>query len=347
NPNMTLHPSSLGNTNQNWIGRSQYPDPFLNATVDDFNIYDLALSPAEVAALAGGERGAGDVADYELDETGGATAIDSSGNRRNATIVSPGTAATANTPLWQPLPDGPIIAIPAGSTSVPVTSASGFTVGQKMAIGFGHKLEVATVTAVGKPGTQARLSAAAAAGATNLKVTSTINISAGDGIRLDIGSKIETVTVTAVGTTGANGTGLTLAAPLMFAHSANMPFSNRGTGISFTPATRFSHASNEPVQALGGGITLDRPLADGHAINTPVRDALVTTAGYQGQPAPDLWFGGPALSGGAGNMVLRDDDDRVVDSLNYGTLVDPWTAEGYQGGTGSGCVVAAPGGGRS
>ncbi|HMG57363.1 MAG TPA: arabinofuranosidase catalytic domain-containing protein, partial [Kofleriaceae bacterium] len=134
NPNMTLHPSSLGNTNQNWIGRSQYPDPFLNATVDDFNIYDLALSPAEVAALAGGEPGAGDVADYEFEEIGGATAIDSSGNGRNATIVSPGAAATASTPLWQPLPDGPVIAIPAGSTNVPVTSASGFTVGQKMAI---------------------------------------------------------------------------------------------------------------------------------------------------------------------------------------------------------------------
>jgi hypothetical protein len=343
NPNMTLHPSTLGNTNQNWIGRSQYPDPFLNATVDDFNIYDLALSPAEVAALASGEPGAGDIADYEFNENGGATAIDSSGNGRNATIVSPGTAATANTPLWQPLPDGPVIAIPAGSTNVPVTSISGFRVGQKMAIGFGHKFEVATVTAVGKPGTQARLSAAAAAGATNIKVTSTVNISAGDRIRLDIGSKIETVTVTAVGTAGTNGTGLTLAAPLVFDHSANLPFSDRGTGISFTPATSFSHSSNEPVQALGSGITLDHPLADGHAINAPVRDALVTTAGYQGQPAPDQWFGGPALSANSGNMVLRDADGRVADSLNYGSLVDPWAAEGYQGGTGSGCVVAAPG----
>jgi hypothetical protein len=340
NPNMTLHPSSLGTTNQNWIGRSQFPDPFLNAIVDDFNIYDLALSPADVAALAGGEPGAGDVADYELDETGGATAIDSSGNGRNATIVTPGAAATASTPLWQPVPDGPI-AILAGATSVPVTSTSGFTVGQKMAIGHGHRFEVATVTAIGKPGTQARLSAAAAAGATTIKVTSTTNISAGDRIRLDIGSKIETVTVTAVGTAGTNGTGLTLAAPLVFNHSANLPFSDRGTGISFTPATRFSHASNEPVQALGSGITLDHPLGDRHAINAPVRDALVTTAGYQGQP--DLWFGGPALSTSAGNMVLRDADDRVADSLNYGSLVDPWTAEGYQGGTGSGCVVAAPG----
>jgi hypothetical protein len=347
NPNMTLHPSILGNTNQNWIGRSQYPDPFLNGAVDDFNLYSLALSPAEIAALAGGKPGAGNIADYQFDEAAGAGVIDSSGAGHNATIITPGAAATASTPLWQPVPDGPILVIPAGSTSVPVTSTSGFTVGQKLAIGFGHKFEVATVTAIGKPGTQARLSAAAAAGATNLKSTSTSNISAGDNIRLDIGSKIETVTVTAVGTSGTNGTGLTLAAPLMFDHSANLPFSARGTGISFAPATSFSHASNEPVQALGGGVTLDHPLATGHAINTPVRDALVTTAGYQAQPAPDAWFGGPALSGSAGNMVLRDDDGHVADSLNYGILVDPWTAEGFQGGAGSGCVVAAPSSGRS
>jgi hypothetical protein len=49
------------------------------------------------------------------------------------------------------------------------------------------------------------------------------------------------------------------------------------------------------------------------------------------------------LSASAGNIVLRDVHGHVVDSLNYGILVDPWTAEGYQGGTGSGCVVAAPG----
>ncbi len=347
NTNMTLHPSNLGNTNQNWIGRSQFgADAYLNATVDDFNIYDRALSQADVATLATGQAGAGDVADYKFDEAGGATALDSSGNGRTATIVSPGTAATANTPLWQPLPDGPIITVPAGSTSVPVTSTSGFTVGQKMAIGYGDKFEVATVTAVGRAGTQARLSAAASAGATNIKVTSTTNISVGDKIRLDIASPghgIDNLTVTAVGTPGATGTGLTLAAPLRFDHSSNLPFSDRGTGVTFSPATRFAHSSDEPVQALGGGITLDHPLAHGHAINAPVRDALVTTAGYQGSPAPDQWFGGPALSGGSGNMVLRDAQGRVADSLNYGTLVDPWAAEGYQGGTGSGCTVAAPG----
>jgi hypothetical protein len=49
-------------------------------------------------------------------------------------------------------------------------------------------------------------------------------------------------------------------------------------------------------------------------------------------------------------MVLRDAAGLVVDSLNYGLLVDPWAAEGYQAVSGagqSGCRVTAPGtGGR-
>ena len=88
NPNMTLHPSNLGITNQNWIGRSQFSDPFLRASVDEFQVYGHALSAAEVGALAGGQAGAGDVASYKFDEDSGATAIDSSGNGRDATIIS-------------------------------------------------------------------------------------------------------------------------------------------------------------------------------------------------------------------------------------------------------------------
>jgi hypothetical protein len=300
-------------------------------------------------------------------------------------IVSVGTAASPSTTLWQPLPDGPVITIPPGSTNVPVTSVAGFEVGQKIALGHGatypavarsvEQYEVATVTAVGKPGTQAWLTADAKAGDTNIKVSSVANISAGDKIRLDIdsvGHGIETVTVKRVGTQSTRnafrgplsaeelGTGLDLAEPLKFNHSSNIPFSVRGTGISFKPATAFAHSSNEPVQALGAGITLDQPLAKDHGVNDVVRDAAVTTAGYQGPPAPNQWFGGPALAApdyarpgrpiSAGAMILRDAAGLVVDSLNYGLMVDPWAAEGYQAASGageSGCrvVVSRAGGG--
>jgi hypothetical protein len=46
-------------------------------------------------------------------------------------------------------------------------------------------------------------------------------------------------------------------------------------------------------------------------------------------------------------MVLRDAAGLVVDSLNYGLLVDPWASEGYQAASGAGqggCRVASPGG---
>jgi hypothetical protein len=366
--------------------------------------------------------------------------IDTGSGAETRKIAAIGTPAGPVTTLWQPLPDGPVITIPAGSTSVPVTNTAGFTVGEKIAIGYGatypavanttERYEVATVTAIGTPGTQTRLAADARAGSTNIKVTSVTNISAGDKIRLDIdsvGHGIETVTVTRVDSpasrtallsdasagatnirlnmngpgrglrgnvtlnlgdqlivgTPANretvtiaalhdsgpdigdvdikpalthahpnaepvmdtGEGLDLAAPLKFNHAANLPFSDRGTGITFTPATAFAHSSNEPVLPLGSGIALDHPLAKEHAIDAVVRDAAVTTAGYQGTPAPNQWFGGPALAAAAGSMVLRDAAGLVADSLNYGLLVDPWAAEGYQANSGtgqSGCRVASP-----
>ena len=204
------------------------------------------------------------------------------------------------------------------------------------------------------------------------KSASVNGFAVGDKITIGTPANRETVTITAVGAAGpagagidftpalaqahisgeavvAPGTGLDLAAPLKFNHAANLPFSDRGTGISFQPATAFAHSSNEPVQPLGTGITLDSPLAKDHAIDAVVRDAAVTTAGYQGTPAPNQWFGGPALSASAGSMVLRDAAGLVVDSLNYGGLVDPWAAEGYQAASGagqSGCRVPAPGAGR-
>jgi hypothetical protein len=89
NPDITITPASLGTTTQDWIGRSEYAgDPYLDASVDDFNIYNSALSAAQVATLASGVAGAGNVVDYPFDEAGGTTVIDSSGNGNNGTILS-------------------------------------------------------------------------------------------------------------------------------------------------------------------------------------------------------------------------------------------------------------------
>ena len=137
-----------------------------------------------------------------------------------------------------------------------------------------------------------------------------------------------------------------LAAPLKFNHASNLPFSVYGTGITFQPATVVAHSSNEPVQALGTGITLDSPLTNDHAINAVVRDAAAVAEGYHEAATPNQWFGGPVLAN-AGNMVLRDSAGLVVDSLNYGGIVDPWAAQGYQGRSpGNGCSAPSPVGGR-
>ena len=52
NSAMTLKPSSLGSTNLNYIGKSQFTNPYLNGLVDEFQIYNTALSASQVAQLA-------------------------------------------------------------------------------------------------------------------------------------------------------------------------------------------------------------------------------------------------------------------------------------------------------
>ena len=270
----------------------------------------------------------------------------------------------------------------AGSTNIKVTSVANISVGDKIRLDIdsvGHGIETVTVAQIGTPATRTNLVGPANAGATSIRVRRADGFDVGDKINIGTPASLETVSVTAVSGAGPGasldftpalakahsgdetvmglGTGLVLAAPLKFNHSANLPFSDRGTGISFEPATAFAHSSNEPVEALGAGITLSSPLAKSHAIDAVVRDAAVTMAGYHGSPEPDQWFGGPELASSVpyfdhiisrreGSMVLRDATGAVIDSLNYGLLVDPWAAEGYQAASGpgkSGCHVTAPG----
>jgi DNA gyrase inhibitor GyrI len=53
NSGLTLKPSSLGATTHNYLGRSQSgTDPYLNGSLDEFRIYNVALSSAEIAATS-------------------------------------------------------------------------------------------------------------------------------------------------------------------------------------------------------------------------------------------------------------------------------------------------------
>ena len=121
NTSMTLNPSSMGSTTQNYIGRSQWsPDPYLDAVVDEFQIYDYALTAAQIQALltsAAGSTGGGNVAWYRFDEAAGDVAEDSSANGDNNGTIE----LTAED--WTEVTDGGATATPVLDTSVPLNSA--------------------------------------------------------------------------------------------------------------------------------------------------------------------------------------------------------------------------------
>jgi DUF1680 family protein len=95
NPNMTLSPADLGETTGNWLGRCQFPQrnvSYLNAQLDEFQIFDRGLTQAEVRSLtasAGGIVGGGNVVWYRFDENDGMKATDSSGQGRHGTVIAP------------------------------------------------------------------------------------------------------------------------------------------------------------------------------------------------------------------------------------------------------------------
>ncbi len=52
NANVTIHPTNLGVTANNYLGKSQFPDPALQGRIDDFRLFGRALSATEVLHLA-------------------------------------------------------------------------------------------------------------------------------------------------------------------------------------------------------------------------------------------------------------------------------------------------------
>src|SRR5580658_8919459 len=280
--------------------------------LESHGFYLLGLSDSGLAAAAQANDATIYVRSTSGMKAGDTVSIGAGADAETRTILKLGTAAGDHTTVWQPLPDGPVISIPAGTANVPIMSASGFQVGQKMALGYGatyptvpggeERYEVVTVTAVGKQGTQAYLGADAPAGATNIKVTSVADISVGDNIRLDIdsmGHGIETVTVTRIGTQATHtnlsadasvgatnikvrnvngfavGDKVTVGTPAnqeVVTISAVGTSGPNGSGIDFTPALAQAHINTEGVVAPGTGLDLAAPLKFNHAANLPFAD---------------------------------------------------------------------------
>ena len=281
-------------------------------TLAAHGFYLLGLSNSGLAVAARAGESIIHVRNTDGMSVGDTISIGAGSSVETRKIASLGTAASNHTTLWQPLPEGPVITIPAGSTNVPVESISGFVVGQKIALGYGatypvvantvEQYEIATVTAVGKPGTQAYLAMDAHAGATNIKVTSASDVTVGDKIRLDIdsvGHGVETVTVAHVGTAASQtnltadanagstrvhvrraegfavGDKITIGTPASQEAVTITAVANRGPGgaaIDFTPALAKPHVANEWVVSPGAGLDLAAPLQFNHAANLPFSD---------------------------------------------------------------------------
>jgi non-reducing end alpha-L-arabinofuranosidase len=291
--------------------------------------------------------------------------IDIDGESR--TITGVGTAAAPMSTVFIPVSSGPWLKVSADSKNLPVASAAGFEMGQKIGIDVGGNYEVATVTAVGKAATQTTLSEAATAGATRIKIAANSDVTAGDTLIVGAGGRKELATVKSIisvsatraaGGRGESGSGgeVELTAPLKLDHMLGIDISDVGTGISFSPVTKFPHLSGDAVQALGNGITLDKPLDKNHEYGAPVINSAATAGSYQGPPEPNQWFGNP-LSASAGSIVLLDAGGKlVVDAMVFGsrqsgssangTIASPElaTLEGNQ--SQGGCIVVVAGAGR-
>jgi hypothetical protein len=68
-----------------WIGKSRFPDPGLDGTLDDFRIYNRVLAQGEIADLAWPQH---DYSYWRFDETSGQTAKDSSDNAVPTVLMS-------------------------------------------------------------------------------------------------------------------------------------------------------------------------------------------------------------------------------------------------------------------
>jgi len=97
NTGVTIKPATIGSTNLNYLGKSQFNDPLFKGSIDDFKIFGRALSASEIAAsylsqtitlAATAEKATGD-ADFEPATTSSGLPVSyTSSNASVASIVN-------------------------------------------------------------------------------------------------------------------------------------------------------------------------------------------------------------------------------------------------------------------
>jgi fructan beta-fructosidase len=193
------------------------------------------------------------------------------------------TVAQVGTPAANPTTLSAPVAV--GDKNIKVANAAGLTEGSLVSIDTGAGMEVRTI-APGGAGSASRtltLAAPAAAGATNVKITN-LRGGFGGGGALEVGAPVIVGTETRLiagpvdangafnGTAGADGTGVTLSAPIGSALANGAAFRYLGAGITLTTPLSRAHGDGVAVRALGSGVTLSQPLTAAHAVNAAVKD---------------------------------------------------------------------------
>jgi hypothetical protein len=80
----------------NYIGRSQYPDPLLNGNIDDFRVYNYALSSGEVVALAGIVSSG----TYKLTNVASGKCLDNFGSTTDGAVVGQWETGSSTNQQW-------------------------------------------------------------------------------------------------------------------------------------------------------------------------------------------------------------------------------------------------------
>jgi fibronectin type 3 domain-containing protein len=230
NTAMTLNPSSLGTTSLNYLGRSQYPDPYFDGRIDDFRIYTRALGAAEVSAAT--------AAQMPLASVSGLQATAASSGQINLSWTANPNATSYNVKRAT-APGGPYTTLATGVTAtnysssglnagatyyyvVSATNAGGEGSNSAETSATTFPAAPATLTAIAASSTQINLAWDASTGATSY----TVKRSATSG-------GAYTTLATGVTATSYSDTGLTAGATWYYVVSA----SNTGESVDSTEAS--------------------------------------------------------------------------------------------------------------
>ena len=175
------------------------------------------------------------------------------------------------TNIFIPVSTDPKSVFKAGCTYLPVTSAAGLEVGQKIGIDLGGNYEEVTLTKVGTAGTQTVLVGPAKAGDKVLNLEVTANMREGMEIIISTGQRKEIRRITKVikvsnapkprrfgqpaevHEPGA----VEIDKPLSMDQIAGVDVWTPGSGIEFTPALKYDHTSGDAISAPAAPLAQD------------------------------------------------------------------------------------------